>query len=59
MQAQRGSVARSTCGWYAPRIPSATYSRAAIVANSSTSAASRVAASPRVPGHCDSVRPSR
>ncbi len=36
-------------------MPTATYSRAAMRANSSTRAGSRVAASPSEPGHCDIV----
>ncbi len=50
---QRGSVARSTCGCRATRMPTAVYSWRAMSPNRSTSAASRVAARPSASGHCE------
>ena len=49
--AQRGSVARSSVGCRAARMPTATYSCRAMSANSRTASASRSAASPSGSGH--------
>src|SRR5436189_160401 len=57
MRAQRGSVARSTCGCSAILIPTATYSWRAMSPNSSTSAGSPVAPRPIGSGHCVEHQP--
>ena len=47
-----GSVARSTCGCKATRIPTAKYSWRAMFPNSATASESPIAASPRGSGNC-------
>ncbi len=54
-RAHRGSVARSSVGCRAARIPTATYSCRATSANRRTRAGSRSAASPSGSGHCENA----
>ena len=54
-RAHRGSVARSSVGCSAARIPTATYSCRAMSAKRRTRSASRSAASPSGSGHCENA----
>src|SRR6266536_197615 len=56
MRGQRGSVARSTCGCNASRIPTATYSCLELSANSLVNFSSPIAASPNGSHHWENVR---